>query len=448
MEYKNSFDLNEQKKWVLKYRWFIYIILALVYFLANFHKFSTGVMKNELTSSFNLSSVAFGNLSSMVFYSYLLMQVPTGILVDTIGPRKTVTAGCLVTALGSFVFSWAQSLMFANMSRFIIGMGISVTYISLLKVQTKWFRTKEFATMTGLTFLIGNFGSVLAQTPLRILVDMFSWRSIYFVFGIVSILMSILVYMIVRNSPNSIGLISIEEIEGKTKIPVVEKKEEKMNILKIMLGVVRNKYNIPIFAIGGCIGVAASILTGSFGTAFISDTYSVSMVQASKNTMLLSIGMAFGSAVIGIFSDLIKQRKNILIFLTCGMNFVWIYIVIICRGEPSYNMLGILYLLTGIFMSACLLPYTLAKESNNPLYAGMSVSFVGLFDFLGSSAGPVITGKLLDINLNSFTGGGLYAKAFIFLIICNTVAFISSIFVKETKCENIYENTFKQVKRT
>ncbi len=445
MEYMNNLNFEEEKKTVLKYRWIIYIILALVYFLSNFHKYSTGVMKNELTDSFHLSTVAFGNLSSMVFYSYLLMQIPTGILVDTIGPRKTVTAGSIVTAVGSFMFAWAQTLMLANISRFIIGMGISVTYISLLKVQTKWFRTKEFATMTGLTFLIGNFGSVMAQTPLRILVDVFSWRGIYFIFGIVSIIMGILVYIFVRNSPNNMGLVSIEEIDGKTGEAETTKEEEKFNILKTMIEVIKNKYNIPIFAIGGCIGVAASILNGSFGTAYISDTYNVSMVEASKNTMLLTLGMAFGSAIIGIFSDLIKRRKNILIILTCGMNIVWIYIVVICKGEPNFNMLGLLYLLSGVFMSACLLPYTMAKESNNPLYAGMSVSFVGLFDFLGSSIGPVMTGKILDINSINLTGGELYAKAFMFLVICNTIAFIGSLFVKETRCENIYEIAYNNL---
>ncbi len=75
------------------YRWVVYGLLVLCYFLANFHRLATGVMQEELTAVFGLTAASFGNLGSMVLYAYMVMQVPTGILVDTIGPRMTVTAG-------------------------------------------------------------------------------------------------------------------------------------------------------------------------------------------------------------------------------------------------------------------------------------------------------------------------------------------------------------------
>ena len=427
---------ESEKKKVLRYRWGMYILLALVYFLSNFHKFSTGVMQDELMGSFNLTTAAFGNLSSMVFYSYLIMQIPSGLLADTLGARKTVTAGCIITALGSFMFAAAQTAAIANISRLVIGIGISVTYISLMKIQTKWFLSKEFATMTGLTFLIGNLGSVVAQTPLRLMADLFSWRSIYYAFGAMSVFMGVMVYILIRNSPEDMGLPSIEAIEGKG-ILLVDSSKDKIKIRDTFDKILKNSYNWPTFAVVFSLGAILSILTGSFGSVYIRDTYSVSMVDASKYTMILTLGLAVSSTILGIVSDYFRKRKIFMILLNGTMSVIWIYIVIICKGVPSFGSLKVLYLLTGLSLSSCLLSYTVAKESNNLKYAGISVSFVGLMEFIGSAVGPVVVGKIIDMN-PALSGGELYSRAFLVLAVLSVVTFAGSLFVKETKGENIY----------
>jgi sugar phosphate permease len=427
-------NFETEKKKVMKYRWIIYSLLSAVYFLANFHKFSTGVMQDELINSFNLSTAAFGNLSSMVFYSYLIMQIPSGLLADTLGARMTVTAGCIVTALGSFLFAAAQGAAIANISRFVIGIGISVTYISLIKIQTKWFLSREFATMTGLTFLLGNLGSVLAQTPLRMLADMFSWRSIYFVFGAMSVFMGILTFIIIRNSPEDMGLPSIESIEGKTV--TINPNKEKIKIRSAVGKILLNRYNWPTFAVVFSLGAILSILSGSFGSVYIRDTYGVSMVEASRYTMILTLALAIGSTILGLVSDRFRKRKIFMLILNGAMTAVWIYIVVISKGEPAFDKLKMLYMLTGLSLSSCLLSYTVAKESNDLTYAGLSVSFIGLMEFIGSAVGPVMVGKIIDMN-PSLVGGELYSRAFIVLAVLSAVTFSGTLFVKETNGENI-----------
>ncbi|MFA9422701.1 MAG: MFS transporter [Sedimentibacter sp.] len=442
----DSTNFEKEKKEVLHYRWIIYFLLAMVYFLSNFHKFSAGVMQDELIDSFHLSTAAFGNLSSMIFYSYLIMQIPTGILVDNLGPRKTVTLGCLVTALGSVMFAVSQVDMMANISRFIIGIGISVSYISLIKIQTNWFRSREFATMTGITFLIGNLGSVLAQTPLRLLVEAFSWRSIYLAFGAISAFMGLLVYIVVRNSPEDMGLISIDLIEGKNHAAVENQNKEKIKITKSLKNIVLNHYNWSTLAVVFSLGAITSILSGSFGAVYIRDTYKIPLLDASKFTMILTLGLAIGSTIIGYLSDYFRRRKIFMLILISTMNLIWIYIVLICKGRPGIEVLKMLYFLTGVSLSSCLLSYTVAKEYNKLNIAGMATSCLGLLEFIGSALGPVIVGKLIDINSTLYSGGELYSKAFIVLVFCNVIAFVGTILVKETKGENIYDEILLESK--
>ena len=39
------------------------------------------------------------------------MQIPTGVLVDTLGPRRVLTAGGVVAGVGSILFGLADSLL-------------------------------------------------------------------------------------------------------------------------------------------------------------------------------------------------------------------------------------------------------------------------------------------------------------------------------------------------
>ena len=55
-------------------------------------------MTQELMRDFDISAAALGNLSGFYFYSYWLMQIPTGILADSWGPRRLLTFGALGSA--------------------------------------------------------------------------------------------------------------------------------------------------------------------------------------------------------------------------------------------------------------------------------------------------------------------------------------------------------------
>ena len=105
-------------------------------------------------------------LGSMYFYAYIIMQIPTGILVDTIGPRKTVVGGLLVASFRSILFGSASFLYQVFVGRFIVGVRVAVIFVSIHKILSNWYKEREFATVNGLTVLIGNSGGVLAQSPL------------------------------------------------------------------------------------------------------------------------------------------------------------------------------------------------------------------------------------------------------------------------------------------
>jgi len=83
---------------------------ALLYLIGFFHRVAPAVITSELVVEFSLSAAALGNLSAAYFYSYVAMQIPTGILADHWGPRRTLAAGAAVAAAGTLLFALAHTL--------------------------------------------------------------------------------------------------------------------------------------------------------------------------------------------------------------------------------------------------------------------------------------------------------------------------------------------------
>src|SRR5450759_1761154 len=146
------------------------------YVLSFFQRFAPAGIASDLAAAFNTSASSLGALAATYFYVYTLMQVPTGILVDTFGARRILLMGGLVGGAGSLMFGLAPGLELALLGRTLIGLGVSVTFIAMLKIIAVSFDERRFATLVGLSMLIGNLGSVLAGAPLWYLRQLFRFR--------------------------------------------------------------------------------------------------------------------------------------------------------------------------------------------------------------------------------------------------------------------------------
>jgi sugar phosphate permease len=80
------------------------MILSLIGF---FPRVAPAVTTSELMGAFGISASGLGGLSASYYYSYVILQIPTGVVADSWGPRKLLTAGGMVAAFGTILFSLA-----------------------------------------------------------------------------------------------------------------------------------------------------------------------------------------------------------------------------------------------------------------------------------------------------------------------------------------------------
>src|SRR3970040_2933378 len=84
-----------------RYRWTAFTLVVLGFVLAFFHRVAPAAIAGELQRAFQVSGAALGALAATYFYIYAVMQLPTGVLVDTLGPRRIVALGAVLAGVGS-----------------------------------------------------------------------------------------------------------------------------------------------------------------------------------------------------------------------------------------------------------------------------------------------------------------------------------------------------------
>ncbi len=399
-----------------KYKWVIWGVLALAYVIVFFHRLAAGVVKEDLMQTFDISSTTFGVVGSLYFYAYMFMQIPSGILADSLGAKKTATLGTLVAGIGSIVFGMASSVVMIFIGRIIVGLGVSVIFISLLKILAEWFEPESFGKMSGITSFIGNMGGILAQSPLALMVAAFTWRTSFIAIGLITLLVSGLCHMFIINSPN-------EKVQTTSKVNIKEG-----------LGIVlKNKYTWPgFFVFAGLFGAFAS-MTGTWGRSYISEVYGLSKVSSANYIAIMVLGMAIGSVIIGQLSDRIKKKRvPMIVFATTNL-FSWVLFVFTTLSLP---LMGILLFTLGFTTSAFVLSWGCSKEVNPPHITGISTSVVNMGGFFGAAIAPVVMGNIID---RLGTDVIAYKTAFIVCIVCSALGVLATFFIKETNCKNIYD---------
>ncbi|AHM57787.1 major facilitator superfamily MFS_1 (plasmid) [Peptoclostridium acidaminophilum DSM 3953] len=420
---------QEDIRKVESYRWVVWTILALMYIFVTFHRMATGVVKSDLEETFKIGAAQFANIGSMYFYAYFLMQIPSGILADKIGPKKTVTWFSILAAVGSVVFGLAPNLTVAYIGRFLVGIGVSVVFICLIKIQSRWFYSKNFALMIGFVGLAANAGALLAQTPLVYAASAFGWRSTFVYLGAAMVFFAVLTMIFVKDDPTDIGLPGMDELEGRPAVKVDLKVGE---ALKSVLSNPRT-WTVSVVNIGMYVGYI--VLLGQFGVPYLMTGYGLEKVQAANLIISAVIGSAVGAMAIGYVSDKIMKRKIVLVLLSAITLAAWIVFIYF---KLPVGMLPAFLFMHGFVMTNFTMTWTIANEVNDRRLAGIATGVVNCVGFAGAATIPVYMGKILDANLaNPLIG---YQKAYFVLIVVVAISLVASFFATETNAKNVYES--------
>ena len=177
----------------------IFSILSILFILSMFYRVSSGVIAPRLLADLDLNAEALGVLGGAFFYSFALLQIPMGPLLDRVGPRIIIPACSLVGALGSCVFGLAPSYGLAVAGRIFMGAGMAAMLMGSFKVFTLVFPKERFSTLIGLLMSAGTIGNMLASSPFAYLADTIGWRTAFVWTGIITGLFGVVAFFLLRD---------------------------------------------------------------------------------------------------------------------------------------------------------------------------------------------------------------------------------------------------------
>jgi sugar phosphate permease len=361
------------------------IVLA-SFVLSFFHRTAPAAIAGTLAETFSINAAVLGTLAATYFYVYTVLQVPVGVLADTLGPRRILTAGSLVAGAGSLAFALAPTWEVAAAGRTLVGIGVSVAFIAILKISAVWFPANRFATLTGITMFVGNLGAVVAGAPLAWAVTQTSWRVVFVALAAASIALGIATWLVVRDRPEQAGFAPVSASAGPPVAPA--------HWVQALGRVLANPATWPGLFVNVGIGGAYLAFAGLWAVPYLVDVHGMSRVTAAQHSSLLLLGVAFGSFAIGAVSDRLGSRRGVMRAYAVACVLSWLPWVLGVRWPLAATLAW--FLLMGLVIPAFTLSWTIAKEVNRPEHSGIATSVVNVGAFLGAGILQPLVGWVLD----------------------------------------------------
>jgi MFS family permease len=390
---------------------------ALFFCYAFVQRVSPSVMVTELMRDFGVGAAILGNLSAFYFYAYAGLQIPVGLLMDRIGPRRLMTGAAAVSAVGSVIFAASDALAGAYIGRLLVGAGAAFSWVGVLTVLTQWFPATRFALYTGLAQAFGMFGAIFGQAPVSVAVDAVGWRATLVAVGAIGMVLALLMWLVLRDKQHA----AASSVSVGASLRVLLRNRETW--LNAVFGL---SMAAPMLGFGGL-----------WAVPYLTTVYGVERATAATVISSIFIGWAIGAPLSGWLSDRIGARKPIM--MTCATISAVSFIAVIYLPQLPLPVLAALIAVHGIAASGMVLAFACAREHNPP---GMSSTAMALVNVAVVGSGAIfqpLIGFLLDLRWDGTLAEGArvysadaYRFAFGALAFSCVAGVIAAVLMKES----------------
>ena len=376
-------------------------MLTIGYFFVYFHRISVSVVGQDIVADVGGS---IGLLSSVYYWTYTAMQIPSGLMADRFGPRAASTLFLLIASAGSLITCVGTEFWMIVLGKVMIAAGMAVVYVPLMKLVSVWFPKADFAVLSGIVIAVGNVGAIAATGPLEMLADALGWREVFLVLGLVTLVLALLCAVVIRNHPSERGLPSVESVEGSG---AVESSAARIPVLKGLRIVFSGGRRFWTCALAYFL-VYGTIMTfqGTWAVTYFNSVYGF-VLSASWMVTALGVGKILSTLAIGAMTSrgVIRSKRRTMIYGTSVFAAIWVVIFLFAGEIDSYWFWFAVSFLFGFFGGFMTLSFTQVKEWYPIAVSGTAVSGTNIFLFLGASVCTTVSGFVVGTSytLENFT---------------------------------------------
>jgi MFS family permease len=180
-------------------RWRIAVLLGIGVLVNFFDRVNISVAYDALRTNWGITAVTFGYLASAYNWTYALLQIPIGIMLDRFGVRRIGRVATLLWSMASFASGLATGIYSFFAARLLLGVGEAPTFPANAKAVGYWFPERERSFATSINDAAAKFASAIGVPILGLLVISFGWRWSFIFTGFVSFLYFLLFWGVYRD---------------------------------------------------------------------------------------------------------------------------------------------------------------------------------------------------------------------------------------------------------
>ena len=372
------------KKLPFHYGWLIVFTGILTLFSClGLARFAFGMLLPNMRDGLGLAYDQMGYLGTGNFVGYLFSVAITPTVLRILRPRITISIGLLLIAISLAGMSQSGSFWQLLILYVVTGVGSGLANISTMVLIAHWFRREKRGLAAGLMVFGNGVGIIFSGLLIPLLNQSYGhngWRVSWLLLAAITISVSLLAALLVRNDPESLGLEPVGAKTPFTETELVSSGTAKSGRILVSLGLL-------YLAFG-----ATYMVYGTFVVTSMVEEYGFSEVVAGQFWSWVGFFSLFSGIIFGTLSDRIGRKGGLMVVFSVQT------LAYLLAGSG----LGTLALLLSVFLygiAAWAIPAIMTAAVGDYLgiaKAAAGFSFITFFFAAGQTIGPAFAGLIAE----------------------------------------------------
>ncbi len=404
-------------------RWGIGALLGAGVLINYIDRIGLSVAAPQIQDMFALSPVQMGLLFSAFAWSYSLLQIPVGMVMDRFGPTRVGRWGAFLWGLAAVITALSSGFAGIFAARILLGIAEAPAFPVSSKATGYWFPRHERGMATAIFDAAAKFSNVIGVPLVAVTVVAFGWRWGFGLTAVLSFSYFVAFYCFYRD-PSADTRLSSEElhyIQSGGAAPEGPSEAGAMN----MLGYLLSKSKVWGLTIGFAAYGYTFYLFLTWLPGYLVQTMHMSILKSAGFAAIpwafatltdLFVGGWLIDHLISRGKDESLVRKTVLV---CGMLMGLAVFGATQTTDPAWAIFWISIALGGLASAAPVgwsLPSLIAPKGG----AGTIGGIMNFANNLMGAAAPIVTGMIVGAT-NSFSNA--FAVAGVILVI-GIIAFV------------------------
>ncbi|MEV7616725.1 MFS transporter [Streptomyces sp. NPDC089799] len=389
---------------------FVWSIGVAVYFVAVIFRTSLGVAGLDAADRFQVNASALATFSLLQLLVYAGMQIPVGLMVDRLGTKRILTLGAVLFTAGQIGFALSPSYGMALAARALLGCGDAMTFISVLRLGTRWFPARRGPLMAQLAGLVGMAGNLVSTLVLAPVLHELGWVPAFAGSAVAGLVVLVPLVLFLQDTP-----------EGQTPKPAPNPAPAGRNTADtdtataagvatatptaVGRGFIRHQIAESWREPGTRLGLwvhfttqfPAMVFLLLWGMPYLVEAQGMSRSAAGGLlTLIVASNMGWGL----VYGQVVARRAASRIPLALGTvattSVLWAAVILHPGGRSPMWLLVVLCVVLGTCGPASMIGFDFARPANPPERQGTASGITNMGGFLASMTTLLAVGVLLD----------------------------------------------------